>query len=95
MWGRASRRIDHESRERIRAVALARPQDLGEPFTRWSPTRLRRYLVREEIIDVVSKEHLRRILTSLGITAQRTRTWKKSNDLYFGPAILGHPCDEP
>jgi transposase len=78
--GGRPRRIDHESRERIRAVALARPQDLGEPLTRWSLTTLRRYLVREEIVDVVSKEHLRRILKSFHITAQRTRTWKKSND---------------
>lgn len=81
--GGRPRRIDHEARERIRAVALARPRDLGEPGTRWSLTTLRRYLVREEIVDVVSKEHLRRILKSLGITAQRTRTWKKSNDPYF------------
>ena len=81
--GGRPRRIDHEIRERIRAVALARPQDLGEPFTRWSLTTLRRYLVTEEIVDRVSKEHLRRILNSLGITAQRTRTWKKSNDPYF------------
>jgi transposase len=81
--GGRPRRIDREIRERIRAVALARPQDLGEPFTRWSLTTLRRYLVREEIVDTVSKEHLRRILNSLGITAQRTRTWKKSNDPYF------------
>jgi transposase len=81
--GGRPRRIDHETRERIRAVALARPQDLGEPFTRWSLTTLRRYLVRSEITDGVSKEHLRRILVSLGITAQRTRTWKKSNDPHF------------
>jgi transposase len=81
--GGCPRRIDYETRERIRAVALARPQDLGEPFTRWSLTTLRRYLVREEIVDRVSREHLRRILKSLGITAQRTRTWKKSNDPHF------------
>jgi transposase len=81
--GGCPRRIDYETRERIRAVALARPQDLGEPFTRWSLTTLRRYLVREEIVDRVSREHLRRILKSFHITAQRTRTWKKSNDPHF------------
>jgi DDE superfamily endonuclease len=48
-----------------------------------SPITLRRYLVTEEIVDSISKEHLRRILNSLGITAQRTRTWKKSNDPYY------------
>ena len=36
---------------------------------------------RERIRDVaISKEHLRRLLNKMGITAQRTRTWKWSND---------------
>ena len=68
------------AREEIRAIALARPRDLGEPGTRWSLARLRRYLIRNRIVDHVDKEHLRRILQSLGITAQRTRTGKWSND---------------
>lgn len=74
------RRIDDAAREEIRAIALARPRDLGEPGTRWSLTTLRRYLVRQRVVTTVSKEHLRRILQSMGITAQRTRTWKWSND---------------
>jgi transposase len=77
------RRIDEEAREAIRAVALARPSDLGQPGTRWSLATLRRYLVRQRIVGSISKEHLRRILQSLGITAQRTRTWKWSNDPLF------------
>ena len=81
--GGRPRRIDDEAREKIRAIALARPRDLGEPGTRWSLTRLRRYLIRNRIVDHVDKEHLRRILQSLGITAQRTRTWKWSNDPLF------------
>lgn len=71
------------AREEIRAIALARPRDLGEPGTRWSLATLRRYLIRNRIVDHVDKEHLRRILQSLGITAQRTRTWKWSNDPLF------------
>ena len=74
------RRIDDTAREKIRAVALARPRDLGEPGTRWSLATLRRYLVRNRIVKSISKEHLRRVLQSMGITAQRTRTWKWSND---------------
>lgn len=74
------RRIDDAARERIREVALARPRDLGEPGTRWSLATLRRYLVRKRIVKAISKEHLRRVLQSMGITAQRTRTWKQSND---------------
>jgi transposase len=74
------RRIDDGARERIRAIALARPRDLGEPGTRWSLATLRRYLIRQRVVGSISKEHLRRILQSMGITAQRTRTWKWSND---------------
>jgi transposase len=81
--GGRPRRIDDAARERIRGIALARPRDLGEPGTRWSLTTLRRYLVRRRVVAAISKEHLRRVLQSLGITAQRTRTWKWSNDPLF------------
>jgi transposase len=74
------RRIDDATKERIREIALARPGDLGEPGTRWSLTTLRRYLIRHRVVRSVSKEHLRRLLNKMGITAQRTRTWKWSND---------------
>jgi transposase len=74
------RRIDDATRDRIREVALARPCDLGEPATRWSLSRLRRYLIRQRVVRSISKEHLRRLLNKMGITAQRTRTWKWSND---------------
>lgn len=82
MGGGRPRRIDDTVREEIRCIALARPRDLGEPGTRWSLTTLRRYLFRAGIVTV-SKEHLRRILQSMGITAQRTRTWKWSTDPLF------------
>jgi transposase len=83
MGGGRPRRIDDAARDEIRAVALARPRDFGEPGTRWSLTTLRRYLVRKRVVHTISKEHLRRILVSMGITAQRTRTWKWSNDPLF------------
>jgi transposase len=81
--GGRPRRIDDAARDKIRAVALARPRDLGEPGTRWSLSTLRRYLLRKRVVGSVSKEHLRRVLQSMGITAQRTRTWKWSNDPLF------------
>jgi transposase len=77
------RRIDDNNREAIRAIVLARPCDLGEPGTRWSLTRLRCYLVRQRVLSSISKEHLRRMLNKMGITAQRTRTWKWSNDSLY------------
>lgn len=83
MGGGRPRRIDDAARQEIRRIALARPRDLGEPGTRWSLATLRRYLVRRRVVSSLSKEHLRRILQSLGITAQRTRTWKWSTDPLF------------
>jgi transposase len=68
------RRIDDATQQRIREIALARPGDLGEPGTRWSLSRLRRYLIRHRVVRQISKEHLRRLLNKMGITAQRTRT---------------------
>jgi transposase len=81
--GGRPRKIDDAAREQIRSIALARPHDLGEPGTRWSLATLRRYLVRTRVVSAISKEHLRRVLQSMGITAQRTRTWKWSNDPLF------------
>lgn len=81
--GGRPRRIDDAAREKIRSIALARPRDLGEPGTRWSLATLRRYLVRKRVVSSMSKEHPRRVLQSMGITAQRTRTWKWSNDPLF------------
>jgi transposase len=74
------RRIDDATKERIREVALARPCDLGDSGTRRSLRTLRRYLIRKRIVKALSKEHLRRLLNKMGITAQRTRTWKWSTD---------------
>ena len=81
--GGCPRKIDDAAREEIRAVALARPRDVGEPGTSWSLSRLRKYLIRARVVSTISREHLRRLLRSMGITAQRTRTWKWSNDPLF------------
>ena len=83
MGGGRPRKIDETAREKIRAIALARPCDVAEPGTRWSLTTLRRYLIRQRVVPSISKEHLRRVLRSMGITAQRTRTWKWSTDPLF------------
>jgi transposase len=75
--GGRPRRVDDTARHRIADAALARPGDLGEPGTRWS---LRRYLVRAKVVADISLTHLRRVVVDAGVTYQRTRTWKVSND---------------
>jgi hypothetical protein len=62
-------------------VAGARPDTLGVPYTRWSLSKLSRYL-RTQGIEV-SPAQLGRILARNGISLQRTRSWKQSPDLDY------------
>lgn len=76
--GGRPRRISIDDEQRIVAVAGARPDTLGVPYTRWSLAKLSRYL-RGRGIEV-SPAHLGRILARNGISLQRTRSWKQSPD---------------
>ena len=76
--GGRPRRISTDDEARIVAVAGARPDTLGVPFTRWSLSKLSRYLRAQKI--EVSPAHLARILARNGISLQRTRSWKQSPD---------------
>src|SRR3989454_6505589 len=76
--GGRPRRILTDDEQRIVAVAGARPDTLGVPYTRWSLSKLSRY-VRGQGIEI-SPAHLARILARNGISLQRTRSWKQSPD---------------
>jgi transposase len=76
--GGRPRRVQSDDEARIVAVAGARPDALGVPYTRWSLAKLSRYL-RGQGIEV-SPAHLSRILARNGISLQRTRSWKQSPD---------------
>jgi transposase len=76
--GGRPRRISIDDEQRIVAVAGARPDTLGVPFTRWSLPKLSRYLGGQGL--TVSPAHLGRILARNGISLQRTRSWKQSPD---------------
>lgn len=76
--GGRPRRISIDDEQRIVAVAGARPDTLGVPYTRWSLSKLSRYL-RGQGIEV-SPAQLGRILARNGISLQRTRSWKQSPD---------------
>ena len=77
--GGRPRRITDAERERIVAVAGARPYTQGVALTRWSLRRLAAHLAEVEGIDV-SPAHLGRILAAAGLSFQRTRSWKASPD---------------
>ena len=77
--GGRPRRITAEVRKRIVAVAGARPDTQGLPFTRWSLPKLAAYLSEREICEI-SPAHLGRVLAEAGLSFQRTRSWKASPD---------------
>jgi transposase len=81
--GGRPRRISTDDELRIVAVAGARPDTLGVPYTRWSLAKLSRYLRAQGL--VVSPAHLGRILVRNGISLQRTRSWKQSPDPDYEP----------
>jgi transposase len=76
--GGRPRRISSDDEQRIVALAGARPSTLGVPYTRWSLSKLARYLTEQGLS--VSPAHLARILHRNGISLQRTRSWKQSPD---------------
>jgi transposase len=83
-WGGGRpRRIDLDERTEIVKVALARPADRGEPFTRWSLTKLRAHLVRTRVVPAISRSQLWRILHEAGVRFTHHTTWKASPDPEF------------
>ena len=79
--GGRPRQITIDDEKHIVATATARPETLGQPFTRWSLRKLAAYLGdNEDRVVKVGRERLRQILDAHGVTFQRTKTWKESND---------------
>src|SRR3954466_11263176 len=70
-----------EQRDRIVAVARARPDTLGVALTRWSLAKLAQHLAGLGI--VLGEEALRLTLRAAGLSHQRTRSWKWSPDPDF------------
>ena len=68
-------------RDRIIAVARARPDTQGVALTRWSLAKLSDHLAGLGI--VLSEEALRLTLRGAGLSHQRTRSWKWSPDPDF------------
>jgi len=81
-YGRPSALSSKQIRKLI-ATAVARPTDLGLPFTQWSVAKLKAYCLRQRILPEFSDEWVRRLLHREGISFQRTKTWKESPDPDF------------
>ena len=62
-------------------IATAPPQAFGRPFNQWSLRKLHQFLVLDKkLVSPVCVGTIRNVLKRRGVTFQRTRTWKRSND---------------
>lgn len=64
-------------------VALSSPLERGLPFSAWSVPKLAAYCRGQRLLPPVTDEWVRRLLRREGLTAQRVRTWKTSQDPRF------------
>jgi transposase len=70
-------------RREIKKTARAAPGDFGLPFSTWSLSKLAEFLVAEGVVDDISHEGLRILLREEGVTFQRLKTWKASEDPHY------------
>lgn len=77
------RELEAEEVAAVLEVAASRPRDFGMPFTTWSLRKLADFLVRRKLVAKTTANMLGRILRENGMTFQRTKTWKESNDPDF------------
>lgn len=77
------RELEAEEVAAVVEVAASRPKDFGMPFTTWSLRKLADFLVRRRLVAKTTANMLGRILRENGVTFQRTKTWKESNDPDF------------
>src|SRR5215207_1491376 len=70
-------------RHEIKRIALSRPGDHDLPFSTWSLAKLADFLVAEGVVEDISHERLRALLREQGVSFQRLKTFKESNDPDF------------
>ncbi len=69
-----------EQRSLIVETALCPPDLLGQPFMRWSLSKLRDFIIAEKIVESISIETIRQMLRDNKVKLRRTKTWKECND---------------
>ncbi len=85
--GKANPKFTEEERASIAEFAQIPPRVLGYPFSSWSLSKLKEAIEERKIVNdgkTISDESIRLILEEYGISYQRTKTWKESNDPDFG-----------
>jgi transposase len=75
--------ISEAARRQIRLIARCCPRDLGLPFSAWSLSKLAAHLIASGVVASISRETVRQILRTGGVSWQATKTWKASSDPDF------------
>jgi transposase len=85
------RELEPEEVAQVVEIATMRPKDFGLPLTTWSLRKLADFLVGRRMVSKITANMIGRILRENGVTFQRTKTWKESNDPEFVPKKNGSP----
>ena len=64
-------------------LAENRPQDWGYPLSQWSLSQIQLVLIKEKKLSYISRPTISSILKDAGLSYQRTKTWKHSDDPQF------------
>ncbi len=75
--------FSERQRKIIVELAESRPKDWGIPLTQWSLSQLQLVLIKKKKIPYISRPAIRIVLMEAGLTYQRTKTWKHSDDPQF------------
>lgn len=75
--------FNERQRKIIVELAESRPKDCGIPLNQWSLSQLQLVLIKKRKIPYISRPAIRTILMEAGLTYQRTKTWKTSDDPQF------------
>lgn len=75
--------FDEKQRRAVVELAENHPKDLGYPLSQWSLQQIQLVLIKEGKISYISRPTIRTILKEAGLSYQRTKTWKQSNDPRF------------
>ncbi len=84
--GTSNPKFTEEERASIAEFAQMPPRVLGYPFNSWSLSKLKQAIEERKVLGggkTISDESVRLILEEYGISYQRTKTWKESNDPEF------------
>lgn len=75
--------LTEKQRKAVVELAESRPKDLGIPLSQWSLSQIQLVLIKKKKVSYISRPTIRTILKEAGLTYQRTKTWKHSNDAQF------------